>query len=148
MVAVSRSPLVLTAAIVADAAEGRLRQGRRDQVIASFTTDTRRIAPGQLFIALRGERFDGATFATASLNAGACGVLVPTGTEVEAAEGAILIEAADTLLALQNLSRYVRRRSGAQVVAITGSAGKTATPFTATPEISTTTSGCHCRSSS
>ena len=52
---------------------------------------------------------------------------VPTGTEVEAAEGAILIEAADTLLALQNLSRYVRRRSGAQVVAITGSAGKTST---------------------
>ena len=46
MVALSRSPLVLTAAIVADAAEGRLRQGRPDQVIASFTTDTRRIAPG------------------------------------------------------------------------------------------------------
>ena len=127
MVALSRSPLVLTAAIVADAAGGRLRHGRPDQVIPSFTTDSRRIAPGQLFIALRGERFDGATFATASLNAGACGVLVPTGTEVEAADGAVLIEAADTLLALQNLSRYVRRQSGARVVAITGSAGKTST---------------------
>jgi UDP-N-acetylmuramoyl-tripeptide--D-alanyl-D-alanine ligase len=127
MTPLSRSPLVLTAAIVADAAGGRLRHGRPDQVIASFTTDSRRIAPGQLFIALRGERFDGATFATASLNAGACGVLVPTGTEVEASGDAILIEAADTLLALQNLGRYVRRQSEARVVAITGSAGKTST---------------------
>ena len=118
---------MLTAAIVAEAAGGRLRQGRPDQVIASVTTDSRRIAPGQLFIALRGERFDGATFATASLNAGACGVLVPAGTAVEAPADAIVIDAPDTLLALQNLGRYVRRQSGAQVVAITGSAGKTST---------------------
>jgi UDP-N-acetylmuramoyl-tripeptide--D-alanyl-D-alanine ligase len=126
-VAVSRPPIVLTAAVVAEAAGGRLRQGAPDQVIASFTTDSRRIAPGQLFIALRGERFDGATFATASLNAGACGVLVPVGTAVDAPEHAIVIDAPDTLLALQNLGRYVRRQSGAQVVAITGSAGKTST---------------------
>jgi UDP-N-acetylmuramoyl-tripeptide--D-alanyl-D-alanine ligase len=126
-VAASRPPVVLTAAIVAEAAGGRLRQGRPDQVIASFTTDSRRIAPGQLFIALRGERYDGATFAAASLNSGACGVLVPVGASVDAPQGAIVIEAADTLLALQNLGRFVRRQSGAQVVAITGSAGKTST---------------------
>ena len=125
--AAARSPVVLTAAIVADASGGRLLKGRPDQGIASVTTDSRRIAPGQLFIALRGERFDGATFATGSLKAGACGVLVPTGTAVDAPEGAIVIEAPDTLLALQNLGRYVRRQSGAQVVAITGSAGKTST---------------------
>ena len=55
--------------------------GRVERIrsIAGFTTDSRRIVPGQLFIALRGERFDGATFATASLKAGACGVLVPVG---------------------------------------------------------------------
>ena len=111
IVAVSRPPVVLTAATVAEAAGGRLRQGPPDRVIASFTTDSRRIAPGQLFIALRGERFDGATFATATLRAGACGVLVPDGTTVDAPDSAIVIEAADTLLALQNLGRYVRRRS-------------------------------------
>jgi UDP-N-acetylmuramoyl-tripeptide--D-alanyl-D-alanine ligase len=126
-VAAFHSPVVLTAAIVAEAAGGRLLQGRPDEVIAGFTTDSRRIAPGQLFIALRGEHFDGATFASASLRAGACGVLVPAGTTVDAPESAIVIEAADTLLALQNLGRYVRRQSGAQVVAITGSAGKTST---------------------
>lgn len=125
--AAARSPVVLTAAIVADASGGRLLKGRPDQAIASVTTDSRRTVPGQLFIALRGERFDGATFATASLKAGAGGVLVPTGTAVDAPEGAIVIEAPDTLLALQNLGRYVRRQSGAQVVAITGSAGKTST---------------------
>ena len=123
----TRPPVRLTAAIVASAAGGRLRQGRADQVVAGFTTDSRRIARGQLFIALRGERFDGATFAAASLEAGACGVLVPVATSVDAPEDAIVIEAPDTLLALQNLGQYVRRQSGARVVAITGSAGKTST---------------------
>jgi UDP-N-acetylmuramoyl-tripeptide--D-alanyl-D-alanine ligase len=123
----TRPPVRLTAAIVANAAGGRLRQGRADQVIAGFTTDSRHIVPGQLFIALRGERFDGATFAAASLKSGACGVLVPAATSVDAPEDAIVIEAPDTLLALQNLGQYVRRQSGAQVVAITGSAGKTST---------------------
>jgi UDP-N-acetylmuramoyl-tripeptide--D-alanyl-D-alanine ligase len=126
-VAEARLPVRLTAAIVANATGGRLRQGREDQVIAGFTTDSRRIVRGQLFIALRGERFDGATFAAASLKAGACGVLVPVATSVDAPEDAIVIEAPDTLLALQNLGHYVRRQSGAQVVAITGSAGKTST---------------------
>src|SRR4030095_11426366 len=73
------------------------------------------------------ERFDGAMFVAASLEAGACGVLVPVATSVDAPEDAIVIEAPDTLLALQNLGQYVRRQSGAQVVAITGSAGKTST---------------------
>ena len=123
----ARLPVQLTAAIVANATGGRLRQGRADQVIAGFTTDSRRIVRGQLFIALRGERFDGATFAAASLKAGACGVLVSVATSVDAPEDAIVIEAPDTLLALQNLGHYVRRQSGAQVVAITGSAGKTST---------------------
>jgi UDP-N-acetylmuramoyl-tripeptide--D-alanyl-D-alanine ligase len=126
-VAEARLPVRLTAAIVANATGGRLRQGQADQVIAGFTTDSRRIVRGQLFIALRGERFDGATFAAASLKAGACGVLVPVATSVDAPEDAIVIEAPDTLLALQNLGHYVRRQSGAQVVAITGSAGKTST---------------------
>jgi len=126
-VAVTRSPVLLTAAIIADAAGGRLRQGRADQIIAGFTTDSRRIVPGQLFIGLRGERFDGAAFANASLSEGASGVLVPMGTSVDATRDAIVIEAPDTLLALQRLGRYVRRESGARVVAITGSAGKTST---------------------
>jgi UDP-N-acetylmuramoyl-tripeptide--D-alanyl-D-alanine ligase len=126
-VATDRAPLVLTAAQVAEAAGGRLRQGPADLVVGGFTTDSRRIVAGQLFIALRGDRFDGAAFAEGSLAAGACGVLVPRDTTVEAPASAVVIEADDTLLALQQLGQFVRRKSGARVVAITGSAGKTST---------------------
>ena len=87
--ATDRAPLVLTAAQVAEAAGGRLRQGPADLVVGGFTTDSRRIVAGQLFIALRGDRFDGAAFARASLAAGACGVLVPPDTTVEAPTSAV-----------------------------------------------------------
>ncbi len=80
-----------------------------------------------MFIALRGERFDGAQFADASLERGASGVMVPTGTAVTSGRDGAVIEADDTLLALQRLGQHVRRLSGAKVVAITGSAGKTST---------------------
>ena len=122
-----RAPLVLTAAEVAAGAGGRLRQGRADQVIGGFTTDSRRVAAGQVFIALRGERFDGAAYAAASLDHGAIGVMVPRGTEIGGRKDAIVIDVDDTLLGLQRLGHYVRRQSGAEVVAITGSAGKTST---------------------
>jgi len=118
---------VLTAAEVAEASGGRLRRGSTSQQIGSFTTDSRKAAPGQFFIALRGERFDGAAYAGASLEAGAIGVMVPPGTAIADRPGAVVIEVDDTLLGLQRLGHYVRRQSGADVVAITGSAGKTST---------------------
>ena len=95
-------------------------------VVEGFTTDSRRVVRGELFIALHGERFDGAAFADVSLERGASGVMVPTGTAVTAGDAAV-IDADDTLLALQRLGQHVRRMSGAKVVAITGSAGKTST---------------------
>lgn len=118
--------MVLTAADVAAGSRGRLRQGAPDAVISGFTTDSRRVAPGQLFIALQGERFDGAAFVRDAIAAGALGVMVSTGTPVED-EAALVIEVGDTLRGLQELGRHVRRASGASVVAITGSAGKTST---------------------
>jgi UDP-N-acetylmuramoyl-tripeptide--D-alanyl-D-alanine ligase len=120
-------PLVLTAAEVAEASGGRLRRGSASREIGSFTTDSRKVAAGQFFIALRGERFDGAAYAAASLDAGAIGVMVPPGTEIGDRPGTVAIEVEDTLLGLQRLGHYVRRQSGADVVAITGSAGKTST---------------------
>jgi UDP-N-acetylmuramoyl-tripeptide--D-alanyl-D-alanine ligase len=128
---------LMTAAEVAAAARARLVRGAPTTVIDAFTTDSRRVERGALFIALKGERFDGATFAAASIAAGAAGVLVPTGTVVPAGD-VIAMEADDTLIALQRLGQYVRRRSGARVVAITGSAGKTSTKE-ATAELLATT---------
>jgi UDP-N-acetylmuramoyl-tripeptide--D-alanyl-D-alanine ligase len=126
-VASGTRPLVLTAAEVAEASGGLLRQGSTRREIGSFTTDSRKVAAGQFFIALQGERFDGAAYAAASLDAGAIGAMVPPGTEIAGHPDAVVIEIDDTLLGLQRLGHYVRRQSGADVVAITGSAGKTST---------------------
>ena len=115
----SRPPIELVAARVAEVVEGRLASGRADVAFSGVTTDSRRVERGQLFIALRGDRFDGAAFAAASLESGAAGVLVPVGTAVASAHDAVVIEAADTLLALQRLGQFVRRESGTSVVAIT-----------------------------
>ena len=115
----------LTAGLVAEATHGRLTSGSPDVAFSAVSTDTRTLRDGALFIALKGERFDGHAFTADAARAGAAGLLVsePAGD----AGGAAVIEVSDTLAALQDLAHHVRRRSGAQVVAITGSAGKTTT---------------------
>ena len=124
---VSAGPIVLTAADVAAAVGGRLTRGDGSaRFERGFSTDSRRVGPGQLFVALRGERFDAAAFVDAAVGAGAAGVLVVKGTSPPAGEAAV-IEVGDALAALQALGRHMRRLSGASVVAITGSAGKTST---------------------
>ena len=97
-----------------------------------MSIDTRTIGAGELFIAIRGERFDGAEFAAGAIDASAAGVIVPRGWTADhgaaaAAGRPVVIEVADTTVALQALAHAVRRESGTKVVAITGSAGKTTT---------------------
>jgi UDP-N-acetylmuramoyl-tripeptide--D-alanyl-D-alanine ligase len=120
----------LTAATVAEAVGGRIQRGRADRPFTGVSIDSRTIRPGQLFIGIRGDRFDGAEYADAALAKGAAGAMVPSGRPVVAAEGAgdaVVIEVDDPVAALQALGRHVRRASGARVTAITGSAGKTTT---------------------
>ena len=118
-------PLTLTE--IAAACGGEFRGGRRGTVVASVTTDTRRLAPGDLFVGLRGESFDGDSYAAAALAAGAVAVVVREQTAAALPADASAIVVDDGLRALQRLSTEVRRRSRARVVAITGSAGKTST---------------------
>ncbi|HEX5224643.1 MAG TPA: UDP-N-acetylmuramoyl-tripeptide--D-alanyl-D-alanine ligase [Solirubrobacteraceae bacterium] len=95
--------------------------------------DSRAIAPGELFVGLRGERTDGGAYAAAALAAGAWGVLVapdsaPAGEDVP--QGAAVLVHEEPLAALGQLAREWRRElgaGGARVVAITGSTGKTST---------------------
>lgn len=129
------SPLVLTAVEAAEAAGATVVAGG-SRPLESFSIDSRSIAPGQFFVALKGDRFDGADFARACLEQGAAGVMVNRsaglGRELaDAAPDAAVLEADDTLAGLQALGRHVRRASGARVTAITGSAGKTTTKETA-----------------
>lgn len=118
--------VVLTAGMVAQATGGRLAAGAADLVFTGVSIDSRTIRAGALFVALRGERFDGHTFVADAMARGAAGVLVSEAGSVHQ-DGATVIVVPETLRALQQLGREVRRRSGARVVAIVGSAGKTTT---------------------
>src|SRR5262245_57351510 len=100
--------------------------GERGTAFTGVSIDTRTIAPGDLFIAIRGERFDGAEFAAAAIEKGAAGVVVPRGWTGKAGS-AVVIEVDDTTIALQSLANAIRRESGTKVVAITGSSGKNTT---------------------
>jgi len=115
--------------MVAGATGGRLVAGSADRVFDAVSTDSRSLAAGSLFIALRGDRFDGHAFVDRALDQRAAGLLVSTlpSAPVLAGTEAAVILVDDTLEALQRLGRAVRRQSGARVVAITGSAGKTTT---------------------
>lgn len=85
--------------------------------------DTRDLAGGELFVAIEGAARDGHDFVDVAASAGAAGVLVSR--EVPVRAGVRVIRVPDTLQALQGIGAAVRARSGATVVAITGSAGKT-----------------------
>ncbi len=116
---------MIAAGDAANAMGGRLVAGDPGYRLAKFSIDSRSIEPGALFFAIRGERFDGHEFVQAAVAAGAAGVVT---SEPVAVEPPVLsIRVADTTRALQALARHVRRLSGAKVVAVTGSAGKTTT---------------------
>ena len=89
-------------------------------------TDSRAIVPGQLFVALRGERFDGHDFVEAALAAGAAAVMVDTRWEAEhTGSSAVRLVVDDTRLALGGLAAGWRARFDIPLIGITGSNGKT-----------------------
>jgi len=106
---------------------GALVAGDASRTFVGVSIDTRTLKNGELYVAIRGERFDGADFVEQALEAGAAGVVVPRGRGPARRTGAVVIEVDDTTTALQALGRAVRIESGSTVVAITGSAGKTTT---------------------
>jgi UDP-N-acetylmuramoyl-tripeptide--D-alanyl-D-alanine ligase len=130
---VTVSAFVLTAGLVADATGGRVVAGDTGRLFDAIVTDSRRMTPtlaspttpGGLFIALEGPNFDGHDFVSQAIAHGVAGVLVSR-PPVEAGQATVIL-VKDTLIALQQLGQSVRVRSGARVVAITGSAGKTTT---------------------
>ena len=90
----------------------------------SVAIDSREVERGGLFVALPGERVDGADFVPQAARRGAVGAIVPADRSFDI-EGLELFAVADTLRALGDLARFARRRSGARVVGVTGSSGKT-----------------------
>ena len=91
---------------------------------AGVNTDTRTLGPGQLFVALKGENFDGNAFALQALEAGACAAVVH---DTVAEEDPRLIKVPDTLEALKALAAYHRQQLQIPVIGLTGTNGKTTT---------------------
>jgi UDP-N-acetylmuramoyl-tripeptide--D-alanyl-D-alanine ligase len=123
--------IALTAAEIAAVSGGRVVAGDPSQRVDRWSIDSRAVQRGDLFVAIRGDRFDGHEFVAAALGRGAIGAVVASVPVLpEAGTGGpapLLIQVGDTTRALQDAAREIRRRSGATVVAITGSAGKTTT---------------------
>ncbi len=103
--------------------------GTADQgaVAEGYSIDSRTIAPGQLFFAVKGERLDGHDYVEAALAAGAVAAVVRKDQAARYPDAARLLLVDETLVALQTLGAGARRIWGKTLVGVTGSAGKTTT---------------------
>lgn len=105
-------------------------EGDDNLVAKGYSIDSRTVGQGELFIAIKGERFDGNDFVVAALERGAVAALVSRdrlSAVRKTADDCPLLVVDDTLKALQQLAAAVRRHWGKRVIGITGSAGKTTT---------------------
>src|SRR5690606_22012134 len=102
-------------------ATGGTAEGVKTDSIGSISIDSREIGPDALFVAIKGDRFDGHDFVDTALANGAAAALVSRG----AGPGRITVP--DALGGLVDLARASRARSRALIVGVTGSVGKTTT---------------------
>ena len=100
-----------------------LPQMQAQATLADVCTDTRKIQPGSLFVCLRGERFDGHSFASQAAQLGAAALLVDHPVDADVPQ----LVVTDTGKALLQLAGWYRRRFQLPVVGLTGSVGKTTT---------------------
>jgi UDP-N-acetylmuramoyl-tripeptide--D-alanyl-D-alanine ligase len=117
----------LTLSQIARFAGASLSSGDGTVVIDRIGTDSRTIRPGELFVALRGENFDGHDFVESVATSGATSALVDHEWNGNVPNNFALIRATDTLLAYQKIAANYRRSLALKVLAITGSNGKTST---------------------
>lgn len=114
----------LTVKEICEAVNGKLVCGNSEDVIYGVSTDSREEMTDKLFVALKGENFDGHDYIEKAVSNGARGYLTQ---KDEVYKNAFCIQVEDTRLALGSLARYTLKKSGAKVIGITGSVGKTTT---------------------
>ncbi len=111
------------------AAALQARQTGVDVRFSAVSTDTRTIAPGDLFIALKGENFDGSKFVAEALKAGAVAAVVNAASREQLAQSlnpeSSILYVEDTRIALGQLAAHWRKQFDIPLIAITGSNGKT-----------------------
>jgi UDP-N-acetylmuramoyl-tripeptide--D-alanyl-D-alanine ligase len=112
------------AAALQSHAAGSLPRGPAS--VSGITTDTRKIGKGDVFVALKGERFDGHDYLGDAVRDGASALVVSHAPRLNSA-GVPIFEVRDTLVALGALGQYWRRAWGRTIIGVAGSNGKTST---------------------
>ncbi len=123
--------MILTVEEILRATGGKLLQGKKDSSFQGISTDSRTVGEGELFVALKGPRFDGHHYALEALRKKAGGVLVEKervgDIRWNGYRSRAVIAVDDTLAALGDMARDWRRKYNTPLVALTGSNGKTTT---------------------
>jgi UDP-N-acetylmuramoyl-tripeptide--D-alanyl-D-alanine ligase len=112
------------ATALAEEGVGKLPKGPTE--FSGITTDTRKIAKGNVFVALIGEKFDGHDYLRDAVRDGAAALVVSKAPKIDTL-GVPIYEVRDTLVALGALANYWRRAWGKTIVGVAGSNGKTST---------------------
>lgn len=123
---------MISAYEIKEAIAGNICKGKANTLFCGISTDSRRISKGQLFWALKGERFDGHDFVIDAINSGALGIVVEDSyleriLERLNSKDIVVISVRDTLKGLGDLAKWWRSRYDVKVIAVTGSTGKTST---------------------
>ena len=105
--------------------KGKLLFGNEDEKCENFTRDSREVKNGDVYIALKGEKFDGNSFYKNAIDNGAKVCIVSE--DVEKYKDSTIIKVDDTLKAMQDIATFKRSLYDIPVVAVTGSVGKTST---------------------
>ena len=120
---------------------GCLSDPDRDRLITAVSSDSRSIQSGSLFVAIKGDSFDGHDFVADAFSRGAAGALVSAdwakASSVDSNKFSTLIVVEDVLASLQDLAIWYRSRLDTAVIGITGSSGKTTTKDMAAAILST-----------
>jgi UDP-N-acetylmuramoyl-tripeptide--D-alanyl-D-alanine ligase len=112
---------------ICQAVGGTLKKGDKDSVARGISTDTRSIAAGDIFFALKGDRFNGHSYAGSAAASGAGALVVSEKVDLPKDWPGAVIMVDDTRWALGELAGYYRSKFNVKVIAVTGSVGKTST---------------------
>lgn len=111
--------------------KGKMLFGNEELEVENFSKDTRTIQKGDIYIGIKGEKFDGSNFWNQALDSGATAVIISniqiSKDEKEKYKDKTIIQVEDTLEALYEIAKYKRSLYNIPVIAVTGSVGKTST---------------------
>lgn len=107
--------------------DGRLLRGEENSLVKSISLDSRKTAPGDFFIALRGPKYDGHNFMTDVVSKGAFGIMVEDDKNLPQSLPELVIKVNDTTRALGDIAKIYRQKYHGTVIGVTGSVGKTTT---------------------